>query len=248
MLDKINLVITTVWREESYLEATLDSLSAEYPIHAENPVSLVVGSPRTEHLVHHSLRPGITIVEMGTHAWSWIKNNGVRHRATWNYHRCLTQCIPGQRGSLVLEDDVKFARGWRLRLDMTIATLENHYGPKFVLTIYDPWNCTPRGSSLYAEYTRNNFTGTQGVYYPSEIRQDFAKYLRKNGVITNKDHYDFLLRDYLVEKDVPLFATSPSLIQHMGRNTTGLGVWHEAPGFIEDVTAEPIGLPVGRDL
>jgi hypothetical protein len=178
---------------------------------------------------------------MGSHTWSWIKNNGLRHRATWNYHRCLTQCITGERGSLVLEDDVKFARGWRVRLDMTLTALEYRYGPKFVLTIYDPWNCTPTESYLYAEYPRNDFTGTQGVYYPAQVRQEFAKYLKVKGVIGNKNHYDFLLRDFLVQEGIPLFTTVPSLIQHMGRKTTGLGVWHQAPGFIEDVTMESTG-------
>jgi hypothetical protein len=110
-----------------------------------------------------------------------------------------------------------------------------------VLTIYDPWNCTPTESYLYAEYPRNDFTGTQGVYYPAQVRQEFAKYLKVKGVIGNKNHYDFLLRDFLVQEGIPLFTTVPSLIQHMGRKTTGLGVWHQAPGFIEDVTMESTG-------
>ncbi len=240
-LDKINLVITTVCREERYLDATLTSLSSEYPIRRDQPVFLVVGSPVTTHLDCYRSQPGVTVVEMGPNAWAWIKDNKLRHRATWNYHRCLTQHTGGDRGTLILEDDVRFACGWRLRLDMTLAALESRYGSRFVLTIYDPHRCDPRESLLYAEYPSEIFTGTQGVYYPSGVRQDFAKYLRINGVIANKDHYDYLLRDYLIKEDIPLFATTPSLIQHMGRNTTGLGVWHQAPGFVEDVTAEPVG-------
>jgi len=247
-LNKINLVISTVWREEKYLDATLNSLSFEYPIRNNQPVFLVVGSPQTTHLTPYIPHPGVIIIEMGPHSWAWIRNNKLRHRATWNYHRCLTQCAGGERGTLIFEDDIKFARGWRLRLDMTIASLETCLGSRFVLTVYDPWNHVCGENCLYAEYPRKQFTGTQGVYYPARVRQDFAKYLRTNGVIANKDHYDYLLRDYLLQEDIPLFATSPSLIQHMGGNTTGLGVWHEAPGFMEDVTAEPTGLPAGRDL
>ena len=239
-LNSLNLVISTVWREESYLHATLESLSSEYPIHKDQPVCLVVGSPVTTHLSCLRSHPGVAVVEMGPHAWSWIKNNNVRHRATWNYHRCLTQCAGGERGTLILEDDIRFARGWRLRLDLTLAALENRFSSEFVLTLYDPWNWTRKENPLYIEYPREQFTGTQGVYYPSAVRQDFAKYLRIKGVIGNKDHYDYLLRDYLIQEDIPLFATSPSLIQHMGRNTTGLGVWHQAAGFIEDVTVEPV--------
>ena len=239
LLDKINLVITTVLRDDKYLDETLTSLSSEYPICRDQPVFLVVGSPNTTYLDCYRSRPGIVIVEMGPNAWAWIKNNNLRHRATWNYHRCLTQCTGGERGTLILEDDVRFARGWRLRLEKILIGLESRFGSKFVLTIYDPYDWQPKESRLYAEYPRARFTGTQGVYYPSEIRQGFAKYLRVTGVIANKNHYDLLLRDYLVQEDLPLFATSPSLLQHMGKNTTGLGSWHQAPGFIENVTAEP---------
>lgn len=239
MLDKINLVISTVCREEKYLDATLTSLSSEYPIRRDQPVFLVVGSPVTTHVDCYRLQPGVVVVEMGPNAWAWIKDNNLRQRATWNYHRCLTQCKGGERGTLILEDDVRFACGWRARLDKTITALESRFGARFVLTIYDPWKRDLKANCLYAEYPREMFTGTQGVYYPATMRQGFAKYLKVKGVIGNKNHYDYLLRDYLTQEDIPLLATSPSLIQHMGRNTTGLGVWHEAPRFIEDVTAEP---------
>jgi hypothetical protein len=238
-LNKINVIISTVWRKEGYLHATLESLSSEYGISEDQPVFLVVGSPNTTHLDYHRSQPGIKIVEIGSATWAWIKNNSLQHRATWNYHRCLTQGVGGERGSLILEDDVRFARGWRRRLDETIAVLESRYGADFVLTIYDPWNCTRQENELYAEYPREKFTGTQGVYYPAKRRQGYAVYLKRHGMIGNENHYDYLLRDYLIKEDVPLFAAAPSLIQHMGRNTTGLGVWHQAPGFMEDVTQEP---------
>jgi hypothetical protein len=236
-LNKINVIISTVWRKEGYLHATLESFS-EYGISEDQPVFLVVGSPNTTHLDCHRSQPVIKVFEMGPTTWAWIKNNSLQHRATWNYHRCLTQGVGGERGSLILEDDVRFARGWRRRLDKTIAVLESRYGADFVLTIYDPWNWPAKENELYAEYPREQFTGTQGVYYPAKMRQAFAKYLKVKGVIGNKNHYDYLLRDFLIQGDIPLFATSPSLIQHMGRNTTGLGIWHQAPGFVEDVTQE----------
>jgi len=240
-LENINVAITTVRRPENYIEATLDSLFAEYPACGDPPVSLVVGSPQTEHLNRYRSLPGVELVEMGPHAWSWIKSNDVRHRVTWNYHRCLTQCEAGERGSLVFEDDVKFAIGWRKRLDIILTALEAKFGSAFVLTVYDPYGWYPEESCLYAEYPRERFAGAQGLYYPAQMRQGYAKFLKRYGVVANKDHCDYLLRDYLLQENIPLFAASPSLIQHLGRNTTGVGSWHEAPGFIEDVTAEPIG-------
>lgn len=240
-LNKINLVVTTVSRPESYLDSTLQSLSCEYPFHPQQAVNLMVGSPETAYVTRYRTQPGITITEMGPTTWAWIKNNSLQHRATWNYHRCLMQSTGGERGSLILEDDVRFACGWRARLEVTIAGLEEKFGMRFVLAVYNGYGWQPQENRLYAIYPREQFTGTQGVYYPAPMRQEFAKYLKVKGVIGNKNHYDYLLRDFLIQEDIPLFATVPSLIQHMGRNTTGLGVWHEAPGFLEDVTQEPIG-------
>ena len=241
-LENINVAITTVWRPENYVASTLDSLFSEYPAYGDPPVSLVVGSPQTEHLACYRSLPGVKVVEMGTHTWSWIENNDVRHKVTWNYHRCLTQCEMGERGSLILEDDVKFAKGWRTRLDTTLVALEAEFVAAFVLTIYDPYGWRPKGNLLYTKYPLERFVGAQGLYYPAQVRQGYAKFLKRHGVVANKDHCDYLLRDYLIQENLPLFATVPSLIQHRGRNTTGVGTWHEAPGFVEDVTAEPIEL------
>lgn len=240
-LENINIAVTTVWRKDNYLDATMSSLLVEYPLCRNHPVALVIGSPQTEHLASYIPLAGITILEMGPHTWSWIKDTDVRNRATWNYYRCLTQCNVGLRGSLILEDDIKFARGWRQRLDMTLAALEARFGAEFVLTVYDGYGWHPKESFLYASYPLQPFAGTQGVYYPARVREGYAKYLKRHGVISNKNHYDYLLRDYLTQEEIPLFATVPSLVQHLGKNTTGVGLWHESPSFLEDVTQEPVG-------
>lgn len=247
-LENINLTVSTVWRKDNYLDVTLSDLFIEYPPCHDQTITLVVGSPQTEHLACYRSRTGITIIEMGSHAWSWIKDTDVRNRATWNYYRCLTQCDTGTRGSLIIEDDVKFARGWRQRLDTTLAALEAKFGSEFVLTIYDGYGWYPKESCWYAEYPLPPFAGTQGVYYPARVREGYAKYLRRHGVIANRDHYDYLLRDYLFQEKLPLFATVPSLVQHLGKNTTGVGSWHEAPYFLEDVTHEPVHPSMANSL
>lgn len=237
-LDKINLVISTVCREENYLEATMKSLAEDHPAGFDQPVSLVVGSPVTAYLDHHRLRAGVTVIEMGPNAWAWIKNSNVFHRASWNYYRCLTRCDEGTRGTLIVEDDVQFARGWRVRLDCTLMALEEQYGADFVLAVYAPWTF-PLHGQLYAEYPRARFFGTQAVYYTAKTRDGFAKYLKAHGLAANENGYDYLLRDYLLKADLLLLATTPSLVQHIGKKTTGLGAWHFSPNFVEDVRAEP---------
>lgn len=241
-LDSINLVISTVCRED-YLSATLDSLLAEYPRSTQQPICLVVGSPVITHLNCYQSQMGISIIEMGPTTWSWIKDRYTHHRATWNYYRCLTQPIAEVRGTLVLEDDVRFARGWCARLDATLAALEDRHGSNFVLAMYAAWfsaSKAKRPGQLYVEYPREDFCGTQGIYYPAQVRQGFAKYLKLHGVVANEDHYDVILREYLIQADIPLFATTPCLIQHMGRASVIETFWHESADFMEDVTAEPL--------
>lgn len=241
MLSNINLIISTVWREENYITDTLANLSLERRISIEHPVCLCVGSPVTEHIDSYRSHPGITIIEMGANTWSWIKNNRVSHRATWNHYRCLTQPVAGTRGTLVLEDDVRFARGWYARFNAAVADLEEHYGSNFVLALYSPWLFVLeeyRRGRLYVEYPPEKFYGIQGIYYTAKIRQGFAKYLKVHGVVAHKNIHDLLLGDYMRLSSLPLFATAPSLIQHMGKKSSIGGPWHEAPGFIEDLRSE----------
>lgn len=245
-LSGINLVVSTVWREENYLEATLNSLSFEYPICDGQAVYLVVGSPVTTHIAQYRQHPGVSVVDMGPNTWSWIKDRPTLHRATWNYYRCLTHPIAGARGTLILEDDIRFARGWRSRLDCTLKVLEERYGSEFVLALYAAvFSDRKRRQQgrLYVEYPYDNFIGTQGIYYPAKVRLDFAKYLKVHGVVANETHYDLLLRKYLIQSGVPLLATAPCLIQHIGKASAIRTFWHESSDFVEDVTQEPFGQP-----
>ena len=241
MLNEIDLIISTVWREEDYLETTLASLSAERPISNEQAVCLVAGTPVTTHLDRCRLCSGITVVEMGPNTWSWIKGRPLTQRASWNYYRCLTHNADDERDRLILEDDVRFARGWQPRLSAILADLQYLHGSGLVLAIYSPWDLVlqeHRGERFYAEYPLEKFYGTQGIYYTAATRRGFAAYLKVHGLVANEKGYDYLLRDYLSKANLPLFAATPSLIQHIGKKSTGLGTWHDSQGFVEDLTLE----------
>ena len=237
-LDKMTVAVCTLSREGNYLEDTLSSLTHERPFRADRPVFLVLGSPASAYVAHYRQVSGVSLVDMGPSTWAWIENLALRRRATWNYYRCLTQPAGGAGGTLVIEDDVRFARGWLPRLAATVAALKESAGD-FALSLYCPWDF-PRAAylegRLYAEYPLERFYGTQAVYYTAKTRQGFAAYLKKHGVVANREPYDVLLWQYLSEAGLPLFAAAPSLVQHRGTQSTGLGVWHDAPSFQEDVT------------
>jgi len=241
MLSNVDLVISTVYREENYIEATLQSLFSTQSADAEHSVCLVVGSPEITYLANYQPQPRITIFEMGPNTWSWVKGRPLTQRASWNYYRCLTQGVTSESGRLILEDDVRFARGWQPRLSAILADLQERHGSGFVLAIYSPWDIVlqeHRGGRFYAEYPLGKFYGTQGVYYTAATRRGFAAYLKVHGLVADEKGYDFLLRDYLYQAGLPLFAATPSLIQHIGVKSTGLGTWHNSQGFVEDLGSE----------
>lgn len=228
------IVIMTVARDQPYIYETLASLGPDCP------VRLVVGSPDADYLDRYRSRPHVTIVEAAPQEWEAIQGAGLHQRASWNYWRCLTRGGPAQGGLLIFEDDVRFARRWRTRLRQTVRALEAAHGQDFVLALYAPHDFVRdayhRGQ-LFAEYPVPWFYGTQGMYFPAGVRAAFAAYLKRNGVDAFRVPYDLLLKDFLTERRVPLFATVPSLVQHTGVQTTGLGSFHQAAGFVEEVEA-----------
>lgn len=252
-LNGINLVISTIWREEDYLHSTLGSLLPEYPYADDAPVSLVVGSPVTTHLRCYHSHPKINIIDMGPNTWSWIKNKIPMLRGTWNYYRCLTYPPAGARGTLILEDDLRFTRGWRARLESTLSVLEKQNGSDFLLSLYMASDITPvvfQPSQLYVGYPSAEFFGTQAIYYPAKIRTDFARYLKAHGVVANESFYDILLRGYLLQSGTPLFSTNPCLVQHTGKKSVSQTGWHISSSFVEDVTplenTTTVSAPRGR--
>ena len=224
------MVISTVWREENYLGETLDSLSADDPFSVDNPVCLVAGSPITTHLDRYRSLPGMSVIEMGPSTWSWIKNSHILKRSAWNCYRCLTQPVAGTRGTLALEDDIRFARGWRARFSVTLAELERRYGTDFVLAIYSPWLLATEEhdhGKLFVEYSPGRYFGMQGIYYTPKTRQGFAKYLKLHGLVALDKLHDLLLGIILSKRacrcsrhPLALSSTSGRKVRWIIRGTT----------------------------
>ena len=71
------------------------------------------------------------------------------------------------------------------------------------------------------------------MYYPDRVRRSLAEYLYGMGVAMYQRPYDRLVRDYIIDKRLTLLSTTPSLVQHIGVLTTGLGGnFHQSPSFL----------------
>ena len=231
----IDINVMTVSRPENYLMHTLNSLNPDWdPNHIFHKANLVYGSPERSYLDRYE--GTYEIIGFPQEEWDFIQDKDLRQRASWNYWRCLTQGIKHNNGVIVFEDDVKFAKGWRKRLEKTIDQIERLYAQDYVLSMYA---CYPfsgyRHGLLYENYSIPGFYGTQGMYFTEKTRLGYGEYIKQYGVDSYHTPYDLLLKEYLNKNHIKLFATTPSIVQHMGANTTGLGHFHQATYYLEEL-------------
>jgi hypothetical protein len=71
------------------------------------------------------------------------------------------------------------------------------------------------------------------MYYPDSSRLAFADYLKAEGVDKYRMPYDIVLKEFLKRKNIPLFAAVPTLVQHIGKVSTGLGNFHNTEWFAD---------------
>ncbi|MCW3100250.1 MAG: hypothetical protein JWL77_5868 [Chthonomonadaceae bacterium] len=225
----IDLAIVTVKREDDYFHATLTSMQPS------DRVDVVVGSVDADYLDRYRTAGRLCIHQVDPEEWETRKDLVVQQRASWNYWRGLALTTNRDRGIAIFEDDVRFGTAWRHRLEQVVQAAEEVYGDNFVLSLYCPYGFFAEGDNrgkLICEYPIDIFAGTQGMYYPAKLRHRFAEYLKAHGVDSYRIPYDFLLKEFLVQEGIPLLTTSPSLVQHVGHKTTGLGFCHISPFFL----------------
>lgn len=233
----------TVARPTVYIHELIDSLREDLP------VRLIAGSPDYGYLERYRGNPFREIVEVPDKGWEHFRDRRVHHRACWNYWRCLTlgPTSPSSDGLVIFEDDVIPARGWEGRFYEAVDQIEAVCKGPFVLALYSPVRLprTPDSRTYYVPYPTHRFYGTQAMYFPEEVRAGFARFMRVYGVNTMRHPYDILLRMYLLNFDIPLFAAKPCLFQHVGEISTGLGKFHKTRQFKSEVQT---GKALARNL
>jgi glycosyltransferase involved in cell wall biosynthesis len=224
---RIPIVIMTAPRAEPYLDRTLASLAPR------RLITLMVGGPDAGYLRHYGGDPLIRIVVPSPGDYARVAGTAVHRHSAWNYWRCLG-VGEGERRLLIFEDDVRFARGWEATLAATIGRVERHHAD-YVLSLYYPYPGEDDEGAGFVGYPKPKFYGTQGILFAGRALAGYRDYLRARGVEEWTIPYDWLLRDYTIERDIPLLAAMPSLVQHIGAVTTGQSDrFHTAPCFADD--------------
>lgn len=227
----IEYAIITVPRPADYVHQLIAALPGDLRLR------LFVGAPESEYLKRYEENPFIQIIEAPPIEWERFRECGIHQRAAWNYWRALSagRSRLFSKGLLVLEDDVIPTGDWEHRLYRVIEQVETCQPDPYILALYAPEEAhlsEPENGKLFVSYPASSFFGTQAIYYPEAVRQGFSTCLHENALVTFRNHYDFLLRDYAEQEKVPMFAAIPCLFQHIGEVSTGLAqFFHRAHQF-----------------
>lgn len=205
------ITILTCDRTPSYLADTVATIPEDYHIQYVSQGQII--QPRAGDLVPVDKK---------------YKQDPTKHRdSQYNYSVALRQTTDG----LIIEDDVKLCRKFDQYLDKIKSDIPTK---RYALALYSCYNWN--GYSDYehiAKYPIDMFYGTQAMLYDIETARGFGEYLAQN---IGKEPYDLALKTYIreIDPEVVLYATTKSLVQHMGVNTTGLGYHHQCFNFIDD--------------
>ena len=229
------IVVMSVAREPAYIHQTLASLFMSDRLVQSAPVHVMVGGADVSYLADYSHHPNLIVHPLPAGETDKVSSWGVHRRHAYNYHRCLAMPGDDSPGLCVCEDDVVFKPGFLAKLAATIAEMEQNCGlNRYVLAAYaasrpDTARLLPSGSS-FCKYPEENYYGTQCMYYPRAVLDELAPYFYDQAVEQTVAPSDMMIKAFC-QQTSNLFACKRSLVQHIGRTTTGLGDFHTSPTF-----------------
>ena len=236
----IDVAIITVPRVKMYVHQTILNLEksgffGDY----KTSVRLHVGTPVTSYLRQYKgdRRSSIESVSMGDA--QAMSNKKLWQRQGMNYSRCLL----GMRGDeeiLILEDDLDFADGWYGWMLDSIKEIRKQYR-RWILTLCcftgEPKRRYDLGEKWFPKGGQWWGGGACGIVYPADLAQEFSSYVYEHLVVRDEYPSDILIHQWAKETGVQFCATAPSIIQHTGMVSTGLGGGGRAsPSFVKELT------------
>ena len=159
----------------------------------------------------------------------------VGRRASLNYVRALETGLTqsGTRGFCLCEDDVVFRARF---VDCLLEALNEMAGldrSRFALSLYcalglEQYQRLRRGRVIY-RYPGYAFWGCQAIFFTKNLAGDVASHIKRRSLVPKRRiPHDLAIGDG-DRRWRALYAVEPSLVQHIGRRTTGLGLFHESP-------------------
>jgi hypothetical protein len=246
------VALVTVPRPEGYIKQTISSLedSGFFLFHRDLPLRLVAGGLDTSHIERLKAKPTkfmLDPLEDAEAAKLGFHSLDRKQRCAFGHLRAMRHLLsagPGWDTALIIEDDVRFAKGWRRYLDRVVSAIRRIYGERWMLTLYRIDHAHQKGTlaehqkgrTYYEPDESAPFWGTQAIVYPRETLKLMPESLIEGCIKRFVQPVDITLGDFAKRNGIPILVSVPSLVQHIGDNTTGQSSWfHQAECFLESV-------------
>lgn len=151
-----------------------------------------------------------------------IRSVPTMQRVTLGFRRALLETHPDEE-LLIAEDDIVFRDGWLRSLRAAAAESRKRSGDRFLLSGYAAYEFSSRPIAAYPAPT---YYGNQLLYVPTSVRAPLAAYMAEH---VNEENGDMLVKRYAHESGTPIWATVPSLVQHVGKVSGASSPWHYTP-------------------
>jgi hypothetical protein len=200
-------------RSPSYLERTLESIPSDFDIE----IFYQGDSAELSHL-------NVKVIEVS----SPYAKDDVQRNAQFNYATILLN----SKECLIIEDDVFFSSNFKHHIDL-LKNQINFLNTKYAIALYScyTWTLVNEDEVKLCEYPMESFYGTQAMLYDIEMARNFGEHLMNN---IGLEAYDMALKTFIniSNNQVKLFASTRSLVQHIGEKTSGLGHFHQTSNYI----------------
>jgi hypothetical protein len=252
MVDSLPIVILSVGRKVNYIQRVIQSLkdTGYMDQHVMSPPRIVVGNSDSSHL-DELIRSGMDIIvdSMGEEEaadlhLTKLSNQQKCGLGHYRWMKVIATLVEKPEFILACEDDVVFARGWQRYISSVLEDVWATLGRNAIVSLYrlhQEGITHDRAKERFMEGRKwypiqEHFWGTQAIVYPVCILNDLAEFVLENNVHIFRNPIDMLIGEYAWGRNIPLVATTPSLVQHIGEATTGQSTYfHRAGFFMESV-------------
>ena len=221
-----------------YVYTTLQNLFLAIP--SGIPINIYVGNENTEYLSSSVLENFITkeniqrinVIQFSSAYLEKLTKMHVHKRAKCNYARILCD-YDGYKGLIIFEDDIDVNNNILNNVNTIVKYIRE---PTFVMSLYDKYG-KEKTNHYNITKVKHGFSCTQGMYYTHSIANELGKYmLETNGC------YDIVINMFCKQINNPIRYVMPSLTQHIGTLTTGLGGVHVSKNFQKESTIETFSI------
>jgi len=249
--ERLAAAMLTVPRPEDYFRRTKESLedTGFFLFQRDLPLRLVSGWPDASHIERFKANPTKFLIDpLGPAEAEEFSFDSLdrKQRCAFGHFRAMRSLlsVSGWDVALIFEDDVKFAKGWRAYLDQIVPEIRKAHGDRWMLSLYRIDHAHQKGVLAAFEdgkrwFEANKdvpFWGTQAIVYPRETLEKMPWCLLEKCIKHFDAPVDITLGFWAREWGIPILVSVPSLVQHIGGNTTGQSSWfHQAECFRDSV-------------